>query len=140
MVATGSDIKRKYSSVIELDSLSYVVKLAVYSHSFGNITFIIQGFPSPSFVNLKPSFDLMFRTCDNICLPHTGIVADQSNIIPFAHSWVPNFTFSNAFNFLLFAYMLTIAALGVTFMDNVFSPSKIHLSFLFELLTVKWTR
>jgi hypothetical protein len=63
-----------------------VVKLAVYSHSLGNTTLIIQGVHNHSFVNLNPSFDLMFRTCDRICLPQIGIVADQSNIIPFSHS------------------------------------------------------
>jgi hypothetical protein len=78
--------------------------------------------------------------CDKICLHQIGIVADQSNTIPFSHSWVPNFTFSNVFNFLLFAYMLMIAALGVTSMDSVFSPSKIHLSLLFELFTVRCTK
>jgi hypothetical protein len=86
IIATGSDIKILYCSDILFDSLSYVVNLILYSHSFGKITFIIQGFQFHCFLNLNQSFDVISRVCDKICLHQIGIVADQSNTTHFIHS------------------------------------------------------
>jgi len=140
IIATGSEINKKYSSDIVFDSLSFVINLMLYSHSFGSTTFIIHGFHIHSFTNENHSFDDITRLCDKICLHHIGIVADQSKTIHFCHSCVPNFSFSKFFNFLLFAYTLMIADFGCTSIDSVSCQSNIPSLILLELFTVKCTK
>ena len=136
IIATGSANTIEYVSEISFHSLSLVVSVILYSHSFGSTTLMIHGVFSQFFTNEKPFHHLISRECVFISLHQRGIVADQSKTIQLIHSCVQNFIFSVLFNFFPFAYTEIAADIGFTFTVMSFDQSKIQL-LLFELLTVR---
>ena len=138
IVAIGSDIIIVYDFSTVFFSLSSTESETLYSPFVVNFSLKLPGAPFHPFsymLSCEPF--VTFHRCFMICLPPSGVVADQSILKPSLASAAVNLIGNSSFNLFPFVTTTRFAACGPTLMFVVASPSNTHLSSLWALLTVR---